>query len=624
MTLSYVEKVMLLFVVPILLLLVSCSGLAGEPEIIATLPPETPRPQEAGYPLQAPDLALGAQIFAENCTACHGIGGRGDGESVTTGKVPAPPDFTNPATSSGQKPSEWFTTITDGRMDKLMPPWGDILTEEQRWVVALYTYTMPYSPQVLEFGKQVWEGNCAECHGVGGSGDGPKAAEINRPLIDLTLQSEMVGLSDQNFYNIITEGTGEMPAFADTLDENARRAVAAYTRSLGLANLNIIGQKIELEATPEVGATADVMQGTVTGRVSNGTAASTVPPGLAVRLFIVQNQSADTRDTTIQADGTFRFENVPIQENTGYIAATNYRERTYYSELVVGDPAAPAVELPITVYELTQDTEVVTITNVDVRIAPVDLQNIGGGLEILQVITYHNNSDRAFSTDRAAGQQGYASLLILLPPGSVILGTDNPNRYVPYQEGFALIDTAPVLPGENQVQVTYFLPYEDGAIVEQEVNNDFNGKMRVLLYPERLKITSDTLQLTGEERSEGRVYQVYEGNVSVSRGSAIRYDLSGQAVIRVDETASTATTLLPLLLVVVGGVLLLVAIALYTRSRRAIAGVDRNRLIDALVRQIAELDEAHDAGQMNHDLYQRQRQRLKARLGELMDEDVES
>jgi hypothetical protein len=214
--------------------------------------------------------------------------------------------------------------------------------------------------------------------------------------------------------------------------------------------------------------------------------------------------------------------------------------------------------------------------------------------------------------------------LILLPPGSVILGTDNPNRYVPYQEGFALIDTAPVLPGENQVQVTYFLPYEDGAIVEQEVNNDFNGKMRVLLYPERLKITSDTLQLTGEERSEGRVYQVYEGNVSVSRGSAIRYDLSGQAVIRVDETASTATTLLPLLLVVVGGVLLLVAIALYTRSRRAIAGVDRNRLIDALVRQIAELDEAHDAGQMNHDLYQRQRQRLKARLGELMDEDVES
>jgi hypothetical protein len=43
-------------------------------------------------------------------------------------------------------------------------------------------------------------------------------------------------------------------------------------------------------------------------------------------------------------------------------------------------------------------------------------------------------------------------------------------------------------------------------------------------------------------------------------------------------------------------------------------------LIDGLIRQIAELDTQHDAGQINHDLYQQQRAILKARLTELMNE----
>jgi hypothetical protein len=68
-----------------------------------------------------------------------------------------------------------------------------------------------------------------------------------------------------------------------------------------------------------------------------------------------------------------------------------------------------------------------------------------------------------------------------------------------------------------------------------------------------------------------------------------------------------------------------VAYALTRRRARsappADVQVDKNRLIDALTRQIAELDDSHDRGQINHDVYQRQRQQLKARLAELMGED---
>jgi mono/diheme cytochrome c family protein len=157
-----------------------------------------------------------------------------------------------------------------------MPPWADELSEEERWAVALYTYTLAYSREQLELGEQVWQANCAECHGETGRGDGPKAAELPSPVGDLTQQPEVVALSDDDLYTIVTEGVGDMQSFAETLDEESRRAVAAYARTLALANSGVIGREVEPAATPEVQQAASA-PGTVTGRVVNGTAASTVP-----------------------------------------------------------------------------------------------------------------------------------------------------------------------------------------------------------------------------------------------------------------------------------------------------------------------------------------------------------
>jgi high-affinity iron transporter len=209
-----------------------------------------------GYPLEPPDLALGAQLFAEHCTACHGTGGRGDGALVQSGEIATPPpDFTNPATASVQRPADWFATITNGRIQNLMPPWRDSLTEAERWAVAMYTYTMAYQPEQLALGQEVWAANCADCHGDSGRGDGPRASEINRPVGDFTDQSEIVTLSDANLFNIVSEGVGEnMPAFAEDLTDEQRLAVVSYLRTLSVANSETIGTQIEPAATEEVGS----------------------------------------------------------------------------------------------------------------------------------------------------------------------------------------------------------------------------------------------------------------------------------------------------------------------------------------------------------------------------------
>ncbi len=275
------------------LFLAACGGLGGEPRIVATVIP--PTPFEANPPPTAPDLVNGAALYAEHCTRCHGVSGAGDGDMVTSGQVTNPGIFTDPATALSQRPTEWFGTITLGRIDKLMPPWGDALTEQQRWDVALYTYTLHYERALLERGAEVWAANCVECHGASGRGDGERAAELTRPVGDLTDPATMVTQSDQVYATIIREGVGEnMPAFQNELSAEDIAAVAQYSRALALSGVDALGQPVipppvsteeapAPNATAEVGslaaATAEVGATTITisGQITNGSATGTVP-----------------------------------------------------------------------------------------------------------------------------------------------------------------------------------------------------------------------------------------------------------------------------------------------------------------------------------------------------------
>lgn len=121
----------------------ACSGLAGEPEIVGELPPPpAPVAANASAPDVAPDLALGAQLYAQNCTRCHGIFGAGDGEFVLSGQISEIPDFTDPTIHQQNTADDYYTVITNGNLEKLMPPFSGSLTDEERWSVAHYVLTL--------------------------------------------------------------------------------------------------------------------------------------------------------------------------------------------------------------------------------------------------------------------------------------------------------------------------------------------------------------------------------------------------------------------------------------------------------------------------------------------------
>jgi mono/diheme cytochrome c family protein len=484
---------------------------------------------------------------------------------------------------------------------------------------------MAYTPAQVDAGQALYEANCAECHGDSAAGDGPRASELSRPVPDLTDQNRAVSLSDAEIFNVVTEGLGpQMPAFGDDLTDEQRRAVVTYLRSLSLANTDAIGAPPEATQESTADATAFVSTMTVTGQVSNGTAGGTLPGELPITLYTVIETSEGLQNTqantTADSQGRFTFADFTVDSDASYVATTTYRERLFTSEILTGAQLAQSANIPITIYELTEDPTVIRITS-----ATMQINGAGDGLQILQDVIFHNTSDRLYTNSLKVDETNYASVVVGLPPGAVSVAfPNNTNRYVYGQEQNVVVDTIPVLPGEDhEVQFSYFLPYDvGGAVIEQPVYYTADGVARVAVSPASLIVSGDSFVLNADETAVSSVYQVYTEDISLQAGGAIRFDLGG-------STAPTQTpTGLPSNVLLIAGLVIeivLIGLVLYwilqRRRRKTAAPPNRQALIDGLIRQIAELDNLHEAGRVDEASYQGQRAQLKARLAELMENE---
>ena len=607
------------------LLLAACAGLGGEPVIVSTAIPPTPTVAEPEHPQTPPNLALGARIYAARCADCHGANGAGDGALVASGQVTNATNFRLPDAAHSQRPTEWFATITNGRIDKLMPPWKDALSFEERWAVAMYTYTLHYSAEQVALGRDVFARTCAECHGVGGLGDGERADEFGGFTPNLTDLEALSSLTDEHLYNIVTEGQGrEMPGLADELSEEERRAVVTYARTLSLANAEAAGQ-IALQQpaeTAEPAAPASV--GAVSGSITNGTSDSGVPGGLPVILLYYDEELRETAvETVADATGNFTFADVPISPAYQYVVLVTYQEQSFFSAPVFGETTTGALDLDVTIYELTQDAAVIRISGMVAQVTAV-----GDSLEVTQLFTLRNASDRAYTSGQNAADGRPVSVTLALPPGAVVLSFPNGEGR---EDGLSIFDTAAVLPNSDHiVAVVYIIPYEGSAIIEQPLNYALNGPLRVLVNPPTVQLQSAQLPSTGIETVGQTQWQGYGGILSFAAGDVLRYELSGaaQEVVSRDTGSGVvpANNLLPLLICgIVAEIALVAGLYLWWRRRRqrraakAAAPAADPALIDGFVRQIAELDAQHERGEVDSAAYQQQRAFLKARLTELME-----
>ena len=112
-----------------------------EKKAMAALGPTTPDVPTLTNPVEASaeSIGRGKELFLQYCTTCHGLDGGGHGPAahgITT--FPRQLWIWNNADSSADGYLYWF--ITNGRTE--MPPWGVILSENERWDVINYIKTL--------------------------------------------------------------------------------------------------------------------------------------------------------------------------------------------------------------------------------------------------------------------------------------------------------------------------------------------------------------------------------------------------------------------------------------------------------------------------------------------------
>ena len=189
--------------------------------IPATILPSNIKPTEVSpqlvesYPAGLPSASVGQDLYGEHCALCHGIDGKG--------LVPNSRNFSDVDYMRGETPADFYVIITEGRGAD-MPAFGEELTSDERWAVVYYVWWFSTTDEILQGGGDIYQENCASCHGDDGRSMILGAANFPD-------QRFMANRSPSDLYVSVTQGLGSMPAWQARLSQDDRWAVIDYIRT---------------------------------------------------------------------------------------------------------------------------------------------------------------------------------------------------------------------------------------------------------------------------------------------------------------------------------------------------------------------------------------------------------
>lgn len=221
----HLRQIILLLVFVLVIFLAACApphGLPAGPTPIPTLIPVTQLPSLPGstaepafailsFPGGFPSAELGQPLYQTHCAECHGEDGNG--------VIPEARNFGDVDFMRGETPAMFYAAITEGRGE--MPGFKDTLTSDEIWDAVYYVWNFSTSPENISMGETIYETSCAACHGDDGAGEVLGSSDFT----DLRLISEQ---APRDFYLVVTQGKGSMPAWQGRLSQEERWAVIDY------------------------------------------------------------------------------------------------------------------------------------------------------------------------------------------------------------------------------------------------------------------------------------------------------------------------------------------------------------------------------------------------------------
>ncbi|MBI3740067.1 MAG: hypothetical protein HY258_13550 [Chloroflexi bacterium] len=366
--------------------------------------------------------------------------------------------------------------------------------------------------------------------------------------------------------------------------------------------------------TPPAGPT-----GEISGTIINRNTGAVVAEKLEVMLHIVDQDYVEKGmlHGESQPDGTFLFADVPFDPNLQYAVMAIYEGVTYFSDTVAADMKSMRVELDAPVYESTADLSSVQADQVHV------LFNIAeDGLETKEIYILSNTGDRTVKDVYKLDGDKAAALKFPLPSDAdyIFFKPDDQDRFIKFNGGFA--DIYPLLPGiqSAQIMVNYVVPYSGGRTYSYTA--PLNIVTMNFLVPEQENVAVQGSGLGGPERmtlQDGTAYLVYSySNLKAGQTISISIGESGKS-----QTKSENTTVPFAIGAAVLGLVVIGAGVWWWRKSdsdedESDEGPEDETDFDQVINEIAQLDQAHEQGEIDEDKYRGQRQSLRKKAKALL------
>ena len=187
---------------------------------------------ETDRELQQFALAMGESLFGDNCATCHGAGGRGAvGYPMLADDV-----WLWDGTLDGIEYTLRHGIRHEDDLDtrfSLMPSFGrdNLLSSDEidgLTHFVLQVSGQSYDAEAAESVTELYQQQCASCHGETGEGDRTQGAP------NLTDGEWLFGGSERAIYDTIYNArNSHMPAWQDRLDDASIKALAVYVHTLG-------------------------------------------------------------------------------------------------------------------------------------------------------------------------------------------------------------------------------------------------------------------------------------------------------------------------------------------------------------------------------------------------------
>lgn len=340
-------------------------------------------------------------------------------------------------------------------------------------------------------------------------------------------------------------------------------------------------------------------------RTPNGKGVSDVP--LELKTFVDGAEKGSVKSQT-DAQGKAQFSELNTESTYVYQVALNYQEADYTSNDISFKKDEKTKNVEVVVWDSTPDDKFIKI-----GAAHFVVQFEGNELKITEYYRIDNAGDKTYIGSKIVSSLGKKETLRFdLPKGAQVhqLAMGLMECCIALENG-TLIDTMGVEPGGREIAFIYTSKFSASNYTFPIVANRAIDNLNLVVEDRGFKVSSPQLSPPQQVKIENLPFIVL-GKKDIKQGETIQATLSGLPGSNpVNSLRWIGITLLAIALVFG------ISYPLIIRRKPATVKVSVPEDRDQLLQDVANLDDAFEAGQLDKDEYLRQRSEKIAILMEL-------